>query len=99
MFIFRDDWLDDLPPAWPARRSPDGVYRDEGGDDEFWHYLSAHEIEFLRLKVAPLLRFVPDVNMDEELSNLIIYEQAYLASARMITTTQELYKALTDMLG
>jgi len=39
------------------------------------------------------------VNMDEELSNLIIYEQAYLASSRMITTTQELYKALTEMLG
>lgn len=42
---------------------------------------------------------VSSVNMDEELSNLIIYQQAYLASARMITTTQELYKALTEMLG
>jgi len=42
---------------------------------------------------------VSAVNMDEELSNLIIYEQAYLAASRMITTTQELYKALIEMLG
>ena len=42
---------------------------------------------------------ISSVNMDEELSNLIIYEQAYLAASRMITTTNELYKALTEMLG
>jgi len=42
---------------------------------------------------------ISGVNMDEELSNLIIYEQAYLAASRMITTTNELYKALTEMLG
>jgi flagellar hook-associated protein FlgK len=36
--------------------------------------------------------------MDEELANLIIFEQAYLAAARMITTTMELFRALTDML-
>jgi flagellar hook-associated protein 1 FlgK len=42
---------------------------------------------------------VSGVNMDEELSNLIIYEQAYLAASRMITTTNELFKALTQMLG
>jgi len=42
---------------------------------------------------------ISSVNMDEELSNLIIYEQAYLAASRMITTTQELYKALVEMLG
>lgn len=35
-------------------------------DDEFWKYITAHEIEFLRLKVAPLLRFVPDVRIEEE---------------------------------
>ena len=42
---------------------------------------------------------ISSVNMDEELSNLIIYEQAYLAASRMITTTVELYKALTEMVG
>ncbi|MCD6073315.1 MAG: flgK [Rhodospirillales bacterium] len=42
---------------------------------------------------------ISGVNMDEELANLIIYEQAYLAASRMIATTQELYKALTEMLG
>ena len=40
---------------------------------------------------------ISGVNMDEELSNLIVYQQAYMASARMISTTQELYKVLTDM--
>ena len=42
---------------------------------------------------------ISGVNMDEELSNLIIYEEAYLAAARMVTTTQELFKALIQMLG
>ena len=41
---------------------------------------------------------ISGVNMDEELANLIIFEQAYLAAARMITTTMELFRALTDML-
>lgn len=41
---------------------------------------------------------ISGVNMDEELANLIIFEQAYLAAARMITTTQELFKVLTNML-
>jgi flagellar hook-associated protein 1 len=40
---------------------------------------------------------ISGVNMDEELANLIIFEQAYLAAARMITTTQELFKVLTNM--
>ena len=39
---------------------------------------------------------ISSVNMDEELSNMIIYEQAYLASARMITTTTELFKELAN---
>ncbi len=42
---------------------------------------------------------VSGVNMDEELSNLIIYEQAYLAASRMISVTNELFKNLTDMVG
>ena len=37
--------------------------------------------------------------MDEELSSLIIYEEAYLAAARMVTTTQQLFNALMEMVG
>ena len=42
---------------------------------------------------------VSGVNMDEELANMIVIEQAYLAAARMITTTEELYDALINMIG
>ncbi len=34
-------------------------------NDEFWEYIDSKKIEFLRMKVAPLMRFVPDVNMAE----------------------------------
>jgi flagellar hook-associated protein 1 FlgK len=37
------------------------------------------------------------VNMDEELANLILYQNAYGASARVITTLSEVMKTLTDM--
>jgi type I restriction enzyme R subunit len=34
--------------------------------DEFWSQLNTQKIDFLRLKVAPLLRFVPDVDVAAE---------------------------------
>lgn len=34
-------------------------------EDDFWKYISAEKLEFLRLKVAPLLRFVPFVKPAE----------------------------------
>jgi flagellar hook-associated protein 1 FlgK len=37
------------------------------------------------------------VNMDEEMSNLILFQTAYAASARVITTLSEVMKTLTDM--
>jgi flagellar hook-associated protein 1 FlgK len=37
------------------------------------------------------------VNMDEEMSNLILFQNAYAASARVITTLSEVMKTLTDM--
>jgi type I restriction enzyme R subunit len=37
----------------------------EAWEDDFWTYITADKIEFLRLKVAPLLRFVPNVNAPE----------------------------------
>ncbi|MBU0558778.1 MAG: DEAD/DEAH box helicase family protein, partial [Bacteroidetes bacterium] len=43
------------------------VYKEvsEAWEDEFWNYITTNKIEFLKLKVAPLLRFVSDVNADE----------------------------------
>ena len=40
---------------------------------------------------------ISGVNIDEELSNLIIFEQAFMAAARIITVTQALFKVLNDM--
>ena len=37
----------------------------EAWEDEFWNYLTPNKLEFLKLKVAPLLRFVSGVNADE----------------------------------
>lgn len=37
----------------------------EAWDDDFWKYLTPQKIELLRMKVAPLLRFVPGVNLSE----------------------------------
>jgi len=38
----------------------------EAWDDDFWRYITVAKIEFLRMKVAPLLRFVPHVKPAEE---------------------------------
>lgn len=37
------------------------------------------------------------VNMDEEMANLILYQNAYAASARVITTLSEVMRMLTEM--
>ncbi len=37
------------------------------------------------------------VNLDEELANTVIYQHAYTASARVITTTDEMFQILLDM--
>lgn len=34
----------------------------EAWEDDFWTYLTVEKIEFLKLKVGPLLRFIPNVN-------------------------------------
>ena len=34
------------------------------------------------------------VNLDEEMSNLILYEQAYSAAARLVSVIQEMFQAL-----
>ena len=40
---------------------------------------------------------ISGVNLDEELSRMIVLENAYAASARVITTTQNLFDILSDM--
>jgi len=43
------------------------VYKDvkDAWQNDFWSYITRDKLEFLRLKVAPLLRFVPGMNNDE----------------------------------
>ncbi|NUN09211.1 MAG: DEAD/DEAH box helicase family protein [Ignavibacteriaceae bacterium] len=42
------------------------VYKEvrDAWQNEFWNYITRDKIEFLRLKIAPLLRFVPGINND-----------------------------------
>ncbi|MFO0997575.1 MAG: flagellar hook-associated protein FlgK [Alphaproteobacteria bacterium] len=42
---------------------------------------------------------ISGVNMDEELSNLIIYQTAYAAAARVVTTASEMMDILERMMG
>lgn len=43
------------------------VFKDvkDAWQNDFWNYLTRDKIEFLKLKVAPLLRFVPGINNEE----------------------------------
>ncbi len=43
------------------------------------------------------LQEVSGVNMDEELANLIVFQNAYNASARIITTAREMYDVLVNL--
>ncbi len=43
------------------------------------------------------LQAVSGVNMDEELANLIVYQNAYNASAQIITTAREMYDVLINI--
>lgn len=40
---------------------------------------------------------IEGVNLDEELSNMVVYQQAYNAAARLITVAKELYDALLEI--
>ena len=41
---------------------------------------------------------ISGVNLDEELTLMIILENAYSASARVITTSQNMFEMLTNMM-
>ena len=45
------------------------------------------------------LQSVEGVNLDQELINLTTYQQAYNASARLITATQNMFNTLMTMVG
>jgi len=45
------------------------------------------------------LQSVEGVNLDQELVNLTTYQQAYTASARLITATQDMFSTLVTMVG
>jgi len=40
---------------------------------------------------------ISGVNLDEEASNLILFQRAYQAAARLITMADELYKTLLNL--
>ena len=40
---------------------------------------------------------VEGVNLDEELANMMVFQQAYNASARLLTTVQQMYDTLLDV--
>ena len=45
------------------------------------------------------LQSVEGVNLDQELVNLTTYQQAYNASARLVTASQDMFTALLNMVG
>lgn len=48
----------------------------------------------LKEEIAARRNAIMGVNLDEELSNMIVFQTAYNAAARMITTANEMYDAL-----
>ncbi|RMD88714.1 MAG: flagellar hook-associated protein FlgK [Alphaproteobacteria bacterium] len=54
----------------------------------------AEDSESLRLEVDLQRQSVSGVNLDEELANLVVFQNSYNAAARMLSTVQELFDAL-----
>ncbi len=50
----------------------------------------------IRDEIISKISDVSGVNIDEELANLVVYQNAYNASARMIKAAEELFKTLID---
>ena len=53
--------------------------------------------EFLFQNLSNKTQSISGVNLDEEMANMIVLENAYAASARVISVTSELFDILTDM--
>ena len=54
--------------------------------------------ENLREELSSKNASISGVNMDEELANLIVFEQAFMAAARVMTATSEMFEDLANML-
>ena len=54
--------------------------------------------ETLSQEIAFRSQSISGVNLDEEMSNLILFQNTYTATARIITVIQELFKVLTNIL-
>jgi type I restriction enzyme R subunit len=79
-FLVRKAWPD-VESAWT---------------DDFWSQLNLERIDFLRLKVAPLLRFVPDVDVAAEtFTNKI--ERLALALLKGAPTPEQLSSIAEDV--
>jgi type I restriction enzyme R subunit len=59
----RNDILKIPLESYTVRRSFNEVR--QAWDDEYWNYVTPEKLDFLRLKVAPLLRFARNVNQQE----------------------------------
>lgn len=57
------------------------------------------DFERIRASVAERRSAVSGVNMDEELSNLLTFQRAYEASARLITTVDEMMDMIINRMG
>ena len=55
--------------------------------------------EALKDTLAIRVSEVSGVNLDEELANMILFQNAYTASARLITTARELFDTLIEIAG
>ena len=53
----------------------------------------------LAVEVETRRSSVEDVNKDEELANLTIYQQSYNASARLVSAAKDIYDILLNMVG
>ncbi len=53
--------------------------------------------EALRMELANRRSEVQGVNLDEEMAQMIIFQNAYNAAARLIQTTQEMFEVLTSL--
>ena len=55
--------------------------------------------EALRVVLQARVSDVSGVNLDEELGNMILFQNAYNASARMIATSRQLFEVLLEVAG
>ena len=55
--------------------------------------------EALKDTLAIRVSEVSGINLDEELANMILFQNAYTASARLITTARELFDTLLEIAG